>query len=257
MQRLEGKIAIVTGAGEGIGRAIAQLMAEEGAAVGVLELDAGLAERAAREITSDTGSRTAFAAADVSDEEAVRAGVQRIVDEIGSPTVLVNNAGTFVFKGLEATPEDWGAVLAVNVVGVALTSKHVVPHIQSAGGGAIVNIASISGHIAQSGFLTYNTSKGAVLTMTRCMALDLAGSGIRVNSVSPGGVWSAAVQRFAAEQGWSREEASRQPNLGLETMLGRVADPREVAQAVVFLASDEASYITGADLAVDGGWSAI
>jgi dihydroanticapsin dehydrogenase len=251
MKRLEGKVAIVTGGGEGIGRAIAALCAEEGATVGVIDLDPKLAAAVVGELDGGAAST-----ADVSDEAAVERAVGELVDAIGTPTVLVNNAGTFVFKGLEATPEEWRAVMDVNVMGPALVSKHVVPHMERAGGGAIVNIGSVSGVIAQPGFLTYNASKGAVLEMTRCMALDLSGSNIRVNSVSPGGVWSASVQRFAAEQGWSREEAGRMPNLGLETMLGRSADPREVAAAVAFLCSDEASYITGANLMVDAGWTA-
>lgn len=255
--RLAEKIAIVTGAGEGIGRDVAQLFAEEGAAVGILERDELLASRAASEIADATGMPTAFAVADVTDDGAVAVGLAQIAERIGSPSILVNNAGAFVFKGLEATKEDWRTVMDVNVMGPAIVSKHAVEYMRSTGGGAIVNMGSVSGVIAQREFLTYNASKGAVLEMTRCMALDLSSDGIRVNSVSPGGVWSASVQRFAAESGWSRETAGQQPNLGLETMLKRVAEPREVAWAVLFLSSDEASFITGANLMVDGGWTAM
>ena len=184
-------------------------------------------------------------------------GIASIAAELGSPAALVNNAGAFVFKGLDATREEWEQVLSVNVIGPALGAKHVVPFMTTAGHGAIVNIASISAIVAQPEFLTYNASKGAVLTMTRCMALDLADAGIRVNSVSPGPIWSAAVQRFTEERGWDRELAAQQPNLGLETMMKRNADPREIATAVLYLASDEASYVTGANLMVDGGWSAL
>ena len=257
MDRLTGKVAIVTGAGEGIGSSIAELFAEEGAAVGLLDYNAELVAATAKEIAERTGARTVAVTADVSDEPAVVEAVAAVVAELGPPNVLVNNAGAFIFKGLEATPEEWRAVMDVNVMGPALVAKHVVPHMQETGGGAIVNLGSISGVIAQPQFLTYCAAKAAVIEMTKCMALDLSADRIRVNSVSPGGVWSAAVQRFAAERGWTREMAGGMPNLGLETMVGRPADPREVAYAVLFLASDEASYVDGANLMVDAGWSAV
>ena len=257
MKRLQGRVALVTGGGEGIGRAICARFAEEGAAVGILDLDGELARVAAAEIAAAHETRTCAAQADVSNSNAVDSAVSTIARELGPPTVLVNNAATFIFKSLDATIEEWRRCLDVNVVGLAIVTQRVVPHMREAGGGSIVNIGSVSGFVAQRGFLTYNASKGAVVEMTRCLALDLVDEGIRVNGVCPGAVWSASVERFAAEMGWSREEASAQPNLGLETMIKRVADPREIAQAVLFLASDEASYITGANLMVDGGWTAL
>jgi NAD(P)-dependent dehydrogenase (short-subunit alcohol dehydrogenase family) len=134
-------------------------------------------------------------------------------------------------------------------------AKHVVPHMRRAGGGSIVNIGSVSAFIAQKGFLTYSATKAAVVEMTRCMALDLAEDRIRVNSVSPGAVWSAAVQRVAEELGLSKETAGREPNLGLEQIIQRPAEPIEIGHAVAFLASEEASFITGANLLADGGWT--
>jgi NAD(P)-dependent dehydrogenase (short-subunit alcohol dehydrogenase family) len=141
-----------------------------------------------------------------------------------------------VLKGIEASVEDWQRVLAVNVVGPALMAKHAVPHIRRAGGGAIVNVGSVSSFIAQKGMLRYNASKAAIAEMTRCMALDLAAEdNIRVNGVCPGAVWSSQVQRLAAERGLTREQASHQPNLGGEQVMKRIADPREIGYAAVFL----------------------
>jgi NAD(P)-dependent dehydrogenase (short-subunit alcohol dehydrogenase family) len=127
---------------------------------------------------------------------------------------------------------------------------------RAAGGGAIVNIGSVSSFIAQKGFLTYNATKAAVAEMTRCMALDYVDDGVRVNGVCPGSVWSAQVQRMAAEMGITRETAASYTNLGAEQMIRRIADPREIGYAALFLASDEASFVTGENLMVDGGWTA-
>jgi dihydroanticapsin dehydrogenase len=257
MGRLSGKVALVTGAGEGIGRSIAERFLEEDATVGMLDFNEQLVSRTAAELGDGRADRVVAVTADVSNAEQVADAVARVAQLLGPPTVLVNNAGAFEFKGIEATAEEWHAVLDVNVLGPALVAQHTVPHMQRAGGGAIVNLGSVSGMIAQRGFLTYCASKAAVIEMTRCMALDLAEDGIRVNAVSPGGVWSASVERYASERGWTRETAGSQPNLGLETMLGRPADPREVANAILFLASDESSYVTGANLMVDAGWTAL
>jgi dihydroanticapsin dehydrogenase len=252
MARLAGKIAIVTGGAEGIGRGIAEVLAENGAAVAVLDRKADVGRATAEAIGGS------FVEADVSDEPAVAVAVDRVAAELGPPTVLVNNAATFILKSAEeATPDDWRTILAVNVMGPALVAKHVIPHMRRAGGGAIVNIGSVSSFIAQKGFLTYNATKAAVAEMTRCMALDLIGDGIRVNGVCPGAVWSAQVQRMTAGTGITRENAAEHPNLGVEQMLKRVADPREIGYAVLFLASDEASFVVGENLMVDGGWTAL
>src|SRR5213078_3244373 len=138
----------------------------------------------------------------------VERAVTQTVAELGGLNVLVNNAAIFILKGLEATVEDWQRITAVNIMGPALMAKHAVPHIRRAGGGAIVNVGSVSSFIAQKGFLTYNATKAAVAEMTRCMALDLVDDGIRVNGVCPGAVWSSQVQRMAEETGLTREEAA-------------------------------------------------
>jgi NAD(P)-dependent dehydrogenase (short-subunit alcohol dehydrogenase family) len=257
MRRFNEKVAIVTGGAEGVGRGIAQVLSREGASVAVLDRNEGAGRRTVSELSSEDSAPAMLAVCDISDEPSVEEAIGKIADQLGPPTVLVNNAGIFILKGLEATPEDWREIMAVNIMGPALVSKHVVPHMREAGGGAIVNIGSVSGFIAQKGFLTYSATKAAVIEMTRCMALDLADDGIRVNGVCPGAVWSAAVERVAQERGLTRETIAREPNLGLEQIMNRIGDPLEIGQAVAFLASNEASFITGANLMVDGGWTTV
>src|SRR3954469_21646444 len=238
MARLDGKAAIVTGGAKGIGRGIAEVFVEEGAAVAILDWDSEAGESTAREIGA------VYVQADVSDEASVERAVKQAVTELGALNVLVNNAAIFILKGLEATVEDWQRIMAVNIMGPALVAKHAVPHIRAAGGGAIVNVGSVSSFIAQKGFLTYNATKAAVAEMTRCLALDLADDGIRVNGVCPGAVWSSQVQAMAEAEGITREEAALRPNLGAEQIMKRIADPREIGYAALFLASDEASFVT-------------
>src|SRR5580765_265795 len=215
MARLEGKSAIVTGGAKGIGRGIAEVFAEEGAAVAILDWDSDAGESVARELGG------VYVQADVSDEASVERAVALAVADLGALNVLVNNAAIFILKGLEATVEDWQRIMAVNIMGPALVAKHAVPHIRAAGGGAIVNVGSVSSFIAQKGFLTYNATKAAVAEMTRCMALDLVDDGIRVNGVCPGAVWSSQVQRMAEETGLTREQAALDPNLGAAQIMKR------------------------------------
>jgi dihydroanticapsin dehydrogenase len=252
VDRLAGKVAIVTGAAKGIGRGIAEVFTEEGARVAVLDWDAKAGAETARALQGSV-----FVETDVSDERSVERAVEEAVSALGALHVVVNNAAVFIQKGIEATVEEWQRVMAVNIMGPALVAKHAVPHIRRAGGGAIVNIGSVSGFIAQKGFLTYNATKAAIVEMTRCMALDLVDDNIRVNGVCPGAVWSSTVQGMAEELGLSRDEAALRPNLGAEQILKRIADPREIGYAALYLASDEASFVTGANLMVDGGWTAI
>jgi NAD(P)-dependent dehydrogenase (short-subunit alcohol dehydrogenase family) len=256
MGRLGGKVAIVTGGAQGIGRGIADVFVEEGAAVGILDQDAETAARTAEELGSR--GRVLAVEGDVSDERSVERAVEHVVAELGVLHVLVNNAAVFILKGLEASVEDWQRIMAVNIMGPALVAKHAVPQMRRAGGGAIVNVGSVSAFVAQKGFLTYNATKAAIVEMTRCMALDLVDDNIRVNAVCPGAVWTQQVERFAREQGLTREEAAlRDPNLGAQQIMKRIADPREIGRAAAFLASDEASFVTGASLMVDGGWTAV
>lgn len=255
MNRLQGKVAVVTGGGAGIGRATCELFAEEGAAVVIAERNGLAGQDAEKQITAK-GGRARFVPTDVADEDSVIRMAGEAARTFGGVNILVNNAAIFVLRGIDATPAEWRQILDVNVMGPALVAKHVVPHLRKAGGGAIVNLASISSFIAQPQFVTYNATKAAVAAMTRCMALDLASDNIRVNAVAPGAVWTQIVERITREMGLDRAAADRHPDWGGAHMLRRIADPREIAQAILFLASDEASFVTAETLMVDGGYVA-
>ena len=255
MNRLEGKNAVITGAGEGIGRAIAELFAEEGAAVVIAERNPTTGRETADAINR-AGGKALFVETDVAKESSVERMAAEAAKAFGPINILVNNAAVFVLRGIEATPEEWHQSLDVNVIGPSLVSKYIVPHIRKAGGGAVVNIGSISSFIAQAEQVTYNVSKAAVIGLTKCMAMDLAPDNIRVNAVCPGVVWTQIVEKHAIRMGIDRAGMDAHPDFAGAQLIRRTADPREIAYAVLFLASDEASFITGAELMVDGGYTA-
>lgn len=246
--RLANKVAIITGSGAGIGEAIAMRFAEEGAKLVLADYQPAGIEALAGKLKDCIAVQ-----ADISKPEQCKSITDAAVAAFGGVDIVVNNAADFTTKSVEdATLEDWHRVLGVNVIGTAMVSKYAVPEIKKRGGGAIVNLASMSGIIAQQEFVTYNTSKGAILTMTRCMALDLAPFKIRVNSICPGCVFTTATEREWTRMGITKEEWIARNAPG--HMLNRIGQPVEVANAVLFLASDEASFITADHLMVDGGY---
>ncbi len=251
--RLKDKVAIITGGGAGIGQATAVLFAEEGAKVIIGDIDEAGGEATVAEIKAN-GGEAIFVRADISKES----DAQKLTDEalraFGRVDVLVNNAAAFVLKGLEATVEDWQRSLGVNVIGTALVSRFASEAMKATGGGAIVNLGSMSSFIAQPHFVSYSATKAAIIQMTKNMAMDLAEFGIRVNAVCPGTIITQASEKHCAQAGITMEEFKTIE--GAKHLLNRPGVPREVALPILFLASDEASFITGTHLMVDGGYTA-
>lgn len=251
--KLSGKVAIVTGGGAGIGRAICERFAADGASVVVAELDANLGRETAEMIGKNKG-KARFTHTDIKNEESIKDLIAETVSAFGGLNLLVNNAGAFVIRDVNATAEEWDTMLHTNIRGTAFCVKHALPELKKAGGGAIVNIGSISSVLGQGSMVTYNATKGAILTMTRCMALDLGRENIRVNCLCPGNIKTRALINHMKSLGKSYEDAERE--LSPLNFLGRIGTPSEVAACAAFLCSDDASYVTGASLFVDGGYSA-
>lgn len=254
MGRVEDKVAIVTGAARGIGRATAITLAREGASVAVTDVEEDDLMAVVDEIEGVVGTAHGWVL-DVSDEAAVERVFREVRDRFGSIDILVNNAGIAgVNKPThEIEAEEWRRVMSVNVEGVFFCTKHAVPYLREAGGGAIVNLSSIYGLVGAPDAPPYHASKGAVRLMTKTDALLYAEDGIRVNSVHPGFVWTPMVEGFLEKQG-DVEEGRRK--LDALHPLGHVGEPEDVAWAVLYLASDESAFVTGSELVVDGGYTA-
>ncbi|MBD2843564.1 SDR family oxidoreductase [Paenibacillus sp. IB182496] len=253
MRGLQGKVAVVTGGAQGLGEAIVQRLSEEGCEVWLLDRNVEAAVTADR-IRKLTGKFVEAIQVDISSEEQVAEAFATIGARHTSVDILVNNAAAFVFKGVEATPKEWRAILDVNIVGTTLVTQHALPLLKASGKGAIVNLSSVSGFIGQSNFATYNATKFAIRGLTKCWAIDLSPFGIRVNTVCPGYIRTAAFENSCAELGLDVEEENRR--VSALHILNRQGRADEVAGAVAFLVSDDATFITGEDLMVDGGYLA-
>ena len=258
MGEFDGRGVLVTGGALGIGNGIVRAFAREGAGVAIADVNGAAANALAAEITA-AGGRAIATIGDVSSAaDAARMSAETVA-AFGVLNVLVNNAGINPADGyyrIEEMPDDYfDRIIAVNLKGVFLMSKHALPHIRRSGGGAIVNIASVQGLQSMPRVGAYAASKGGVLSMTRGMALDYASEGIRVNAICPGTIDSEMVRAVARNEGGDIEATMR--TYGSFHPLGRIGKPADIAEAAVFLASDRASFITGESLSVDGGFMAL
>lgn len=254
--RLDGRVALVTGGSGGIGMATARVFREEGASVAITDLDADRVDAAAREIAGD-GDGVIGIAADISSEREAARAVRETVDRFGRLDILANVAAIRVYGPItEATPESWESIIGVNLLGTAYSCKAAIPEIARSGGGSIVNVSSSNAMVGRGGMAQYDATKGAMLSLTRALACDHVDDGIRVNAVSPGPTLTPFhVRRRMADTGetYEQAEAAMRAAGAPGVLMGRQAEPVEIARAILFLASDEASYITGVNLPVDGG----
>jgi NAD(P)-dependent dehydrogenase (short-subunit alcohol dehydrogenase family) len=248
MEGLKGKVAIVTGGATMIGAAVVRAFHDAGTKVAIADIN----DEAGKAVATPLGKDVLFVKTDLADDAQIAACVDRTVAKFGGIDFLVNLACVYIDDALNSTRKDWLDSYNVNVVGGVMMLKAAKPHMARRGGGAVVNFGSISAKVAQAGRWLYPVTKAATLQLTRNEAMDLAGEKIRVNSLSPGWTWCRLMDEL------TRGDKVKTNRVGGPFhLLGRIGEPEEVAEAVLFLCSDHASFITGTDLAVDGGYSAM
>jgi NAD(P)-dependent dehydrogenase (short-subunit alcohol dehydrogenase family) len=256
--RMANKVALITGGGGGIGAATCRLFVQEGASVAAVDYDREAAERAAQSI-DPSGERALAISADLAREAEAERAVRETVARFGRLDVLVNIAGVRLYQDItEASAESWQWIIGANLMSYAFCAKYAVPEIALNGGGAIVHVSSVAAVSGRAGMVQYDTTKGGILGLTRAMAHDHAPQKIRVNAICPGATLTGFhIRRRAEARGLSFEEAEAEIRAeGASNLVGRQAEPIEIADGILFLACDESSYITGATLMVDGGQSA-
>lgn len=253
MGRLANKVSLITGAGSGIGQAMAVLFAREGSKVAVADLSVEGGQETVRRIREE-GGEAEFFQVDVSSAEQVRRMVDAVIARFGRIDVLCNNAGIGVAATVvDTTEEDWDRVIDVDLKGVFLGCKYVIPHMLRQGGGVIVNTASVAGMVGVLNRAAYCAAKAGVIGLTKSIAVDFVTKGIRANCVCPGTVESPWIEKILAQQ--PDPVAERQRMIERQPM-GRMGRPEEIAAAALYLASDEAAFVTGTELVIDGGLTA-
>jgi len=255
--RLDKKIGFVTGAGSGIGEQIARIFAQQGAHVVLADVRQDAAERVAGEIQAAGGNARAQQL-DVAEESQIKAAIEQVVAREGRLDILVNNAGiSHVGNILETSLEDWERVMRVNARGVFLCARETVRQMlaQLPAGGVIINMSSVAATIGVDRRLPYSASKGAVLALTRSIAIDFVTQGIRCNAICPGTVHTPFVEGYL-ERNFAGHEDEARAQLHARQPIGRMGRPDEIAYAALYLASDEAAFVTGSALVIDGGWTA-